>query len=117
MSNIAAFTKCLLQTHIIFSVNEQTVIAQSDLPSIQNKRGVSFSGAWTRYGFHEDGFTSGLNRAEELGAKAPFRVEKAGREVLAVPGWIKSGVQTAEGVRRVLVGFIWGNAAQKDKKA
>ena len=47
--------------------------AQKLLRSIQNKRGISYAGAWTKYGFHEDGFSSGLLVAQEhLGAKLPF---------------------------------------------
>ena len=34
--------------------------AQKDLPKIQGKRGVWFCGAWTGYGFHEDGLQSAL---------------------------------------------------------
>ncbi|KAJ6441781.1 MFS transporter [Purpureocillium lavendulum] len=34
--------------------------AQKLLRNIQNKRGISYAGAWTKYGFHEDGFSSGL---------------------------------------------------------
>ncbi|KAK0613862.1 hypothetical protein B0T14DRAFT_438658 [Immersiella caudata] len=46
---------------------------QQRLPSIQNKRGISYAGAWTKYGFHEDGFSSGLHVAKEhLGARIPF---------------------------------------------
>lgn len=49
------------------------VRAQKLLPKIQNKRGISYAGAWTKYGFHEDGFSSGLHVAQEhLGAKLPF---------------------------------------------
>ena len=49
------------------------VRAQKLLPNIQNKRGISFCGAWTKYGFHEDGFSSGLLVAQDhLGAKLPF---------------------------------------------
>ncbi|UNI19836.1 hypothetical protein JDV02_005983 [Purpureocillium takamizusanense] len=49
------------------------VRAQKLLRNIQNKRGISYAGAWTKYGFHEDGFSSGLLVAQEhLGAKLPF---------------------------------------------
>ncbi|KAH9819309.1 Flavin containing amine oxidoreductase [Teratosphaeria destructans] len=51
----------------------ESVRAQRRLPEVQGKRGVSFAGAWTKYGFHEDGFSSGLKVAvEHLGAKLPF---------------------------------------------
>ena len=33
---------------------------------IQNKRSITFAGAWLKYGFHEDGFTSGLRAAAAL---------------------------------------------------
>ncbi|KAI0596033.1 amine oxidase [Biscogniauxia sp. FL1348] len=47
--------------------------AQEALPAIQNTRGISYAGAWTKYGFHEDGFSSGLYVAKKhLGAKLPF---------------------------------------------
>ncbi|PWI65846.1 hypothetical protein PCL_05574 [Purpureocillium lilacinum] len=51
----------------------RAVAAQIKLQAIQNKRGVSFAGAWTNYGFHEDGFSSGLRVARDhLGATLPF---------------------------------------------
>lgn len=47
--------------------------SQTLLPQIQNQRRISYCGAWTKYGFHEDGFSSGLKVAvEHLGAKLPF---------------------------------------------
>ncbi len=46
--------------------------AQRRLPEIQDKRNVQFAGAWTKYGFHEDGFSSGLEAALRLGAEVPF---------------------------------------------
>ncbi|TDZ25224.1 Cytochrome c oxidase assembly protein COX11 [Colletotrichum orbiculare MAFF 240422] len=50
------------------------VRAQKLLPRIQNKRGISYAGAWTKYGFHEDGFSSGLQIAQDhLYAKLPFQ--------------------------------------------
>lgn len=53
--------------------NERMIQSQKALPSIQNTRNISYCGAWTKYGFHEDGFSSGLKVAmEHLGAKLPF---------------------------------------------
>ncbi|UKZ62474.1 uncharacterized protein TrAtP1_003722 [Trichoderma atroviride] len=51
------------------------VRAQKMLRYIQDRRGISYIGAWTGYGFHEDGFTSGLQVAQDhLGAKLPFEM-------------------------------------------
>jgi predicted NAD/FAD-binding protein len=38
--------------------------AQKDLPALQGKQHTYFCGAWTGYGFHEDGLKSGLLAAE-----------------------------------------------------
>ncbi|MCU0789876.1 MAG: FAD-dependent oxidoreductase [Nitratireductor sp.] len=55
--------------------------AQERLPSIQGQNGTYYCGAWTRYGFHEDGLSSGLAVASLLGCAAPWdapaRIEKA----------------------------------------
>lgn len=40
--------------------------AQCGLGEIQGRGGVWFAGAWTRYGFHEDGLMSGLSAAHAL---------------------------------------------------
>ncbi|MFI4981838.1 MAG: NAD(P)/FAD-dependent oxidoreductase [Nevskiales bacterium] len=37
-----------------------TILAQRRLPQIQGRNRVWWAGAWTAYGFHEDGFKSGL---------------------------------------------------------
>ncbi|EGY19960.1 amine oxidase [Verticillium dahliae VdLs.17] len=52
----------------------EAVRAQRLLPRIQNTRGISYAGAWTKYGFHEDGFSSGLAAAQDhLHARLPFQ--------------------------------------------
>lgn len=50
----------------------ETIAAQQHLPAIQGKRGIWWCGAWTGYGFHEDGFTSGLDVARALGCPPPW---------------------------------------------
>jgi predicted NAD/FAD-binding protein len=47
--------------------------AQRRLEEIQGKRHTWFCGAWTGYGFHEDGLRSALSVAEALGAGVPWR--------------------------------------------
>jgi len=44
--------------------------AQQRLPEIQGRHGVWFAGAWTGYGFHEDGLKSGLAVAASIAALA-----------------------------------------------
>jgi len=47
--------------------------AQRSLSAIQGQRGTWFCGAWCGYGFHEDGLKAGLEVAEALGARVPWR--------------------------------------------
>ncbi|MGA7965946.1 MAG: FAD-dependent oxidoreductase [Gammaproteobacteria bacterium] len=42
------------------------VEAQHKLPGIQGRGGLYYAGAWTRYGFHEDGLASGLDAARAV---------------------------------------------------
>ena len=42
--------------------------AQHRLPSLQGKRRTWFAGAWTGYGFHEDGLKSALRVAADFNA-------------------------------------------------
>lgn len=49
------------------------IAAQGRLARIQGRNRVWFAGAWTGYGFHEDGLKAGLNAAEALGASVPWR--------------------------------------------
>jgi uncharacterized protein len=53
------------------------ISAQKSLPEIQGNRHTWFCGAWTGYGFHEDGLRSGLAAAQALGAHLPWQVNAA----------------------------------------
>ena len=46
--------------------------AQRRIPEIQGRGGLWYCGAWTGYGFHEDGLQSGLTVAAALGSPAPW---------------------------------------------
>ncbi len=78
--------------HPLYTV--EAVRAQAQLESIQNTRGVSYAGAWTKYGFHEDGFSSGLRVAKEhLGAELGFgfvdsTFSRGERPVLGLKDWL-----------------------------
>lgn len=50
--------------HPIF--DDRAIAAQSRLDAVQGRRRVWFAGAWTGYGFHEDGLKSGLAVAAAL---------------------------------------------------
>lgn len=50
--------------HPVFDAG--AVAAQRALSSVQGARNVWFAGAWTGYGFHEDGLKSGLTVAEAI---------------------------------------------------
>ena len=44
----------------------RAIRAQAQLPALQGRDGVWFAGAWTGYGFHEDGLKSGLDVADAM---------------------------------------------------
>ncbi|HLX15726.1 MAG TPA: FAD-dependent oxidoreductase [Bradyrhizobium sp.] len=53
--------------------NAAAFAAQKRLDEIQGRRHTWFCGAWTGYGFHEDGLGSALAVAQALGATVPWR--------------------------------------------
>lgn len=57
--------------HPIF--DSASIAAQRELPAIQGKRRAWFCGAWTGYGFHEDGLKSAMAVANALGVQAPWQ--------------------------------------------
>ena len=52
--------------------NALAFAAQKRLGEIQGRRHTWFCGAWTGYGFHEDGLASAVRVARGLGAKVPW---------------------------------------------
>jgi predicted NAD/FAD-binding protein len=57
--------------HPIF--DENAIKAQENLDKIQGKRNIWFCGAWTKYGFHEDGLNSAINVAKKFKIEAPWK--------------------------------------------
>lgn len=47
--------------------------AQQRLPEIQGRDRIWFCGAWTGYGFHEDGLSSAVRVSRQLGADVPWQ--------------------------------------------
>jgi len=98
------------------------VAAQSRLAEVQGARGVWFAGAWTGYGFHEDGLESGVAVAERLGGGVPWARTSAKfargrtpvlgsgeRVARLVVGWVQWMV--------VLVEWVWRMGRGKGGKA
>ncbi len=52
--------------------DRRAMTAQKQLDRIQGRDGIWLAGAWTGYGFHEDGLRAGLKVAAALGATLPF---------------------------------------------
>jgi predicted NAD/FAD-binding protein len=50
--------------HPVFDI--AAIRAQGQVASLQGARHTYFCGAWTGYGFHEDGLKSGLDVAQRL---------------------------------------------------
>ena len=57
--------------HPVF--NAKALAAQHELQRLQGRGCVWYCGAWTGYGFHEDGLRSGLNIAQHVAALAALR--------------------------------------------
>jgi len=57
--------------HPIFDA--AAIVAQPRLGEIQGQNGLFFAGAWTGYGFHEDGLKSAVAIAQTLGAGIPWK--------------------------------------------
>ena len=70
--------------HPVFDAG--ALAAQKQLHRIQGRARTWFAGAWTGYGFHEDGMRSGVEVAKALGARIPWAPEvQASRDLTPVP--------------------------------
>lgn len=58
-------------SHPVF--DQAAIDAQARLTGIQGRRRTWFAGAWTGYGFHEDGLRSAVAVAVRLGATVPWQ--------------------------------------------
>ncbi|MEM6491399.1 MAG: FAD-dependent oxidoreductase, partial [Pseudomonadota bacterium] len=61
--------------HPVF--DQSAIAAQKRLPDIQGRNGIWWCGAWTGFGFHEDGARSGVAAAHALGGKLPWETGAA----------------------------------------
>lgn len=67
----AKIIKTIRYDHPVFL--PESVGAKRGLRALQGQQRTWFAGAWTRYGFHEDGLMSGIAVAKALGAKVPWQ--------------------------------------------
>ena len=67
--------------HPVF--DQAAIDAQARLPALQGQRRSWFAGAWTGYGFHEDGLKSALVVANAFGVSAPWQGGLRRQEVAA----------------------------------
>jgi predicted NAD/FAD-binding protein len=58
-------------SHPVFDLG--AIDAQSALPALQGRNRSWFAGAWTGYGFHEDGLKSAVAVVEAMGVEVPWR--------------------------------------------
>jgi uncharacterized protein len=75
--------KTIAYEHPLFVA--ESVSAKVALRALQGQRNTWFAGAWTRYGFHEDGLMSGIAVARALGAQTPWATNTPRADDLSQP--------------------------------
>jgi uncharacterized protein len=79
--NHAKILKTIRYEHPLFLAESSD--AKRALRRLQGQRNTWFAGAWTRYGFHEDGLMSGIAVAQALGASVPWQTNTPAANDLA----------------------------------
>ncbi len=67
--------KRIVYAHPVF--DDAAIKAQTHLPRLQGQHNTWFAGAWTGYGFHEDGLRSAVTVVESMGVEVPWRPAQA----------------------------------------
>lgn len=75
--------KTMRYDHPVFLAD--SAAATCALRHVQGRQRTWFAGAWTRYGFHEDGLMSGIAVAKALGATVPWTTEVPAANDLSRP--------------------------------
>ncbi|TIA88890.1 hypothetical protein E3P81_03277 [Wallemia ichthyophaga] len=92
-------------------ISADAVQAQGPMNDIQGKDGLSFAGAWLKYGFHEDGFISGYNAVKTINGltvAAPFDLISPERQVDQVNAQVRFMLYILQYLRmnKVLISFV-----------
>ncbi len=77
--------------------NQKAISAQKSLAHIQGRGGIFYCGAWTRYGFHEDGILSAVRLAETLQVPVPWITNEVNYESDSVTSGAQPSARHAEG--------------------
>jgi len=83
LNPVDAIDDAYVQRRLAFThpvLDGDAAAAQDALPAIQGRDRLWFCGAWTGFGFHEDGLRSAVRVAEQLGCPPPW-----GGEAQAAP--------------------------------
>lgn len=67
--------------HPVFDMG--SIAAQARLPGLQGRHNTWYCGAWTGYGFHEDGLKAGISVAASLGVTVPWLMQPEGLKAAA----------------------------------
>jgi predicted NAD/FAD-binding protein len=88
--------------------NARVVTAQEQLDTIQGKQSIWYAGAWTGYGFHEDGFSSGMRVGLRLGGSVPWEAKDAkfSRGLKPILGWKDWAVRAVVMFMQVWIGVL-----------